>query len=59
MKGEFIPPHYHLFYFDIREASDLDANFRRLLREAYHLGGEQKFLRKRGEVLRSQVERST
>jgi uncharacterized C2H2 Zn-finger protein len=47
VKREFIPPHYHLFYFDIREPSDLDATFKRLLREAYHLGGEQEFLKNR------------
>jgi hypothetical protein len=47
IKKELIPPHYHLFYFDIREPEDIDADFRRLLSEAYRQGGQQQYLKER------------
>lgn len=53
VRKEFIPPHYHLFSFDIREPEDIDADFKRLLREAYYQGGRQEFLRNRENVARS------
>jgi hypothetical protein len=43
VRQEFIPPHYYLYSFDIREPDDIDADFRRLLREAYRLGGRQEY----------------
>jgi hypothetical protein len=45
IRKELIPPRYHLFSFNIREPEDIDAEFRRLLREAYHQGGEQEYLK--------------
>lgn len=50
VKKDFIPPHYYLFSFDIREPRDIDADFRRLLREAYHLGGRQEYLRRKSAI---------
>ena len=47
VRKEFVPPHYYLLSFDIREPEDLDGEFRRLLREAYHLGGLQEHLKLR------------
>lgn len=47
VKKEFIPPHYHLFSFDIRRPEDIDADFKLLLSEAYHQGGQQNFLKEK------------
>jgi hypothetical protein len=50
VRKEFIPPHYYVLSFDIREPEDIDAEFRRLLREAYHEGGKQEFLKRKAEA---------
>jgi hypothetical protein len=47
VRTEFIPPHYYVLSFDIREPEDIDADFRCLLREAYHQGGRQEYLKAR------------